>query len=267
MSEAPLSDVRLFIRPLPFDIKEEEIKDFFGPIGEVKEIVINNGFAFVEYNIADDAKRAVEELNGKQFIDAPIEIQFSRARRERHRVLVTGIAEGAQWQDLKDFVVDQGFEVTYANVHTRDNDGTGVLEFPTEEQSADAIAKLNGADFRGSPLGLEKDLNPPPIRTGGFRGGFRGRGGFGDRGGFRGGFRGRGGFGDRGGFRGGFRGRGGFGDRGGFRGGFRGRGGFGDRGGFRGGRGGFDGGYRSRDEGRDFGGDRGFNRDRSPGRY
>jgi len=197
-------------------------------------------------------------LNNKQFIDAPLEIQFSRARRERYRVIVSNLPEGSAWQDLKDFVVDQGFEVTFANVHTRENDGTGALEFPTEEQCNDAIAKLNGADFRGSAIGLERDLNPPPIRSSRGRGGFGGRGGF--RGGFgdRGGFRGRGGFGDRGGFRGGFRGRGGFGDRGGF----RGRGGFGDRGGFRGGRGGF----RSRDEGRD-GGDRGFNRDRSPGRY
>ncbi|CAH1795075.1 unnamed protein product [Owenia fusiformis] len=75
--------------------------------------------------------------------------------------------------------------------------------------------------------------------SGGARGGFGNRGGFGgDRGGFggdRGGF--RGGYGDRGGFRGGF--RGGPGGGGGFRGGYRGGGG----GGFRGGRGGYRGGY------------------------
>ncbi len=183
-------------------VREEEIKDFFGPIGEIKEVSIANGFAFVEYANADDAKKAVEELNNKQFIDAPLEIQFSRARKERFRVLVSNIPEGSAWQDLKDFVVDQGFEVTYANVHTRDNDGTGVLEFPTEDQLNDALAKLNGADFKGAALGLERDLNPPPIRSS------RGRGGFGFRGGFRGDFGGRGGF----------RGRGGFGDRGGFRG-------------------------------------------------
>ncbi|XP_071253054.1 rRNA 2'-O-methyltransferase fibrillarin-like [Salvelinus alpinus] len=78
---------------------------------------------------------------------------------------------------------------------------------------------------------------------GGDRGGFRGRGSFGDRGGGRGGFGdrgGRGGFGDRGG-RGGFRGRGG---GGGFRspsgeGGFRGRGGGRGTPRGRGGRGGF----------------------------
>ncbi|XP_055781410.1 rRNA 2'-O-methyltransferase fibrillarin-like [Salvelinus fontinalis] len=86
-------------------------------------------------------------------------------------------------------------------------------------------------------------MTPGFSPRGGDRGGFRGRGSFGDRGGGRGGFGdrgGRGGFGDRGG-RGGFRGRGG---GGGFRspsgeGGFRGRGGGRGTPRGRGGRGGF----------------------------
>ncbi|KAJ6577245.1 hypothetical protein B0H19DRAFT_551094 [Mycena capillaripes] len=135
-----------------------------------------------------------------------------------------------------------------------------------------------GGGLGGRPKRVEPVSMPPP-RGGGFRGGFSGGRGFGDRGGGggggfadrggggfrggRGGFGGGGGgggrgFGDRGGGGGGFTSDRGYGDRpGGGGGGYGGdRGGFGDRGGggggFRGDRGGGgfrDGGFRGSDGG------------------
>lgn len=235
------------------------MRDFFTPIGEITDLVIARGYAFVEFANADQAKQAVAELHQKDFIDGPINLEFAKAKKLRNRLLVSNMPEGSSWQDLKDFAAEKGFTVVYSNVFQRENDGTGVLDLETEDEMVRALEELNGQDFRGAAIGLERDPNPPTMRAnreGGFRGGRGGFGGdrFGDRG-----------FGGRGGFRGG---RGGFGGRGG-RGGFR-----GGRGGYGGDRfGGRDGGrdsYRSRD---DFGGDRGdrgdrgYNRDRSPGRY
>ncbi|KAF5381985.1 hypothetical protein D9615_004226 [Tricholomella constricta] len=113
-----------------------------------------------------------------------------------------------------------------------------------------------GGGLGGRPKRVEPVSSAPPMRTGG-GGGFRGRGGFGDRGG---GFRGRGGgFGGRGGgggFGGGDRG---YSDRGGGGGGFGGGGGgdrgYGERGG--GGFGGDRGGFGGDRGGGGFGGDRG----------
>ncbi|CEP60813.1 mRNA-binding protein NPL3 LALA0_S02e00210g [Lachancea lanzarotensis] len=286
--DGELSTTRLFVRPFPFDVQDSELNEIFAPFGPMKEVKILNGFAFVEFEEADSASRAIEEVNGKTFANQPLEVVFSKIQPPRFRMVLRNLPEGVAWQELKDLARENGLETTFSSVNTREFDGTGALEFPSEEILADALEKLNNIEFRGSVISAEKDDNPPPIRRfrGGDRGGFGGRGGrggfggrggrggFGDRGGFRGG---RGGFGDRGGFRGGRggfggRGRGGYGDRGGFRGG---RGGFGDRGGFRGGRGRGDsygssrGSYGApRDEyrGRDDGGFYGSARERSPTR-
>lgn len=221
------------------------MRDFFSPIGEITDLVIARGYAFIEYANADLARQAIADLHQKPFGELPISLEYAKAQKPRYRILVSNMPQGSEWQDLKDFATQKGFEVSYANVFQRENDGTGVLDVASEDELAKAIEELNGQDFRGNPIVLEKDPNPPPLRGGASRGG---RGGF--RGG-RGGFRGDRYGGDRGG------------DRGGFRGGRGGRGGYGgdrDRG-FRGGRGGYGG-----DRDRGYGGDRGDRGDRDSDR-
>ncbi|KAH3685241.1 hypothetical protein WICPIJ_003785 [Wickerhamomyces pijperi] len=254
------SDVKLFARPFAPDFQEEQIREIFAPHGEIVEFVQTRGGALIEFQTADIANTVKNATDGLQVGDRNIAVSFAIIPKPKSRLLVEGIPPNTQWHELKDFVVEKGYDVVYANVLRDELEGKGIIDVANEDQLVKAVEELNNIDFNGAVLKFERDPNPPASRApsrGGFRGG---RGGFGDRGGFRGGFRGgRGGFGDRGGFRGGFRGgRGGFGDRGGFRGG---------RGGFRGGRDNFGGdrdNFRSRDN---FGGDRGYNRDRSPGRY
>ena len=77
--------------------------------------------------------------------------------------------------------------------------GFGFVEMGSDSEAADAISKLNGADFEGRPLRVSEARPMEPREGGG--GGFGGGGG-GGRGGFGGGG-GRGGHG--GGGRGGFR--------------------------------------------------------------
>ncbi|OEJ83188.1 Nucleolar protein 3 [Hanseniaspora opuntiae] len=223
--EEKISETRLYVKPFPDDVQEHEIIDIFSPFGNIKEIKIVKNFVFIEFDNAESAKKAMVEIQGKKFADRPLEIVFAKLPMVRHRMLIKGLSESTSWQDLKDFGNSKGYQVTFAAANGRDQMGEGVLEFASEEDLNKALESMQGEDWNGQILAVEKDLNPPPIRkSSGFRGG---------RGGFRGGFRG-----GRGGFRGGFRGgRGGFGgDRGGFRGGFG-----GERGGYRGGRGGFGG--------------------------
>ncbi|ODV97167.1 hypothetical protein PACTADRAFT_48915 [Pachysolen tannophilus NRRL Y-2460] len=277
MSEE-LSTVQLFVRPLPFDIQQSDVEDLFAKSGPLKSVRIMSGYAFVEYEQAEDASSAVATFDNTEQFGGPLEVHYAKHRefkpstRGLYRALVKNLPENAAWQELKDFVKDfTGIVPTFCKV---DYDHIGHLEFGSAEDLAAAIEKANGAELDGAIIEVEEDTSeyvPPPPRSfrGGRGGGFggfggRGGGGFGFRGG-RGGFRDRGDFGGRGG---GFGGRG----RGG---GFRGRGGrdFGDRG-DRGGRGGFDrdfggrggrGGFRDRDSGYERSGFR--DRDRSPGRY
>lgn len=89
--------------------------------------------------------------------------------------------------------------------------GFGFVEMSTDAEAADAIAKLNGADYEGRTMTVSeaRPMAPRENRGGGFGGGGGGRGGFGGgggRGGNRGGF-GGGRDGGRGGFGGGGRSR------------------------------------------------------------
>ncbi|AOA60313.1 Elongation and termination regulation [Komagataella phaffii CBS 7435] len=259
-----LSTSQLFVRPLPGDVRPEELQDLFGKFGPIKEVKIMRGYAFVEYEEGADASAALENLNNTPFGDQDLQIEFAKekpsyAKRGENRVKVTNIPESIAWQDLKDFIAKEiDILPTFARLNRHDEPPTATLEFNNREELEAAVEKINGIVLEEHTLTAEEDTSPfiPMPGRGGFRGGPRGgRGGFrGGRGGFRddyrGGFRddyrdefrgGRGGFRDD--FRGGFRGgRGGYPPRDDFRGGFRGgRGGFRDepRGGFRGGRGGY----------------------------
>lgn len=285
-SEGELSNTRLFVRPFPLDVQESELNEIFSPFGALKEVKILNGFAFVEFEQPEAAEQAINEVNGKTFADQPLDVVYSKKPLPRYRIIIRNLPKGVAWQELKDLARDNSLETTFSSVNTRDFDGTGALEFPSEKALQEALEKLNNYEFRGSVLSVEKDDNPPPIRRSGGRGGFRGRGGFGLRGsygfGSRGGYgygspRGRGSYGrgsygfSRGGFggpRGGFSGRDSYAPRGGYggpRGGYGGpRGGYGGpRGGFSG-YGGPRGGYGGRDSYATRGGDSYGTRERSP---
>lgn len=279
MEEPSVEAKKLFVRPLGYDVSQEDVEEYFSTVGPIAEVQMMRGYAFVSYENDDDAQKGIDQFNNVEFHGQELVVEAARAKKEdtrgQFRVKVTNLPDGTAWQDFKDFVRDKT-ELTpsFAKVF-RDYDSgeiIGALEFSSADELNSAIPLLNDAEFQDITIKAEEDTSPfipPPPRRGGFRGrgDFRG-GGFRGRGDFRGG-----GFRGRGGFRGDFRGGGFRGGRGGFRddfrgGGFRG-GGFRGRGGFRGGRGGYD---------RDFrggGGDEGYERDsyssadreRSPTRY
>lgn len=211
----------------------------------------SRGIAFVEYDNAESAKKAVNAENGSSHAGREISVEFSGNKKpdgdrpqsgdnaDSACLFCGNISFNTSEDSIRDFFASVG-DITSVRIAKGDDGrarGFCHIEFGSPAKAQEALKKFNGQELDGRPVRLDISAG---RSSGGGRGGFgggRGRGGFGDRdrGGGRGGFGGGRGFGDRG--RGGFRGgdrfggdrdrRGGFGDRGGF----RGRGG--DRGGFR----------------------------------
>ena len=81
----------LFVGNLPFDATEDALRDLFSPYGEVQQVRImtdrdtgrSRGFAFVEMVQDDDAVKAIETLNGKDFGGRALTINEARPRPER----------------------------------------------------------------------------------------------------------------------------------------------------------------------------------------
>ena len=59
--------------------------------------------------------------------------------------------------------------------------GFGFVEMSNDAEAADAIERLNGADYDGRPMTVNEARPVAPRESGGMRGGF---GGMGNRGGF-----------------------------------------------------------------------------------
>ncbi|MDB5170562.1 MAG: RNA-binding protein [Candidatus Saccharibacteria bacterium] len=84
---------KLFIGSLAWATNDDSLKDFFATVGTVvsasvimdRETNRSKGFGFVEMSSDDEAKAAVEQLNGKDLDGRAIVVNEARPREERPR--------------------------------------------------------------------------------------------------------------------------------------------------------------------------------------
>ena len=66
---------RLFVAGIPFAVKDQELQEYFAKVGNVTSAKVitdrysgrSKGFGFVEMATAEEAEKAVAELNGSDF--------------------------------------------------------------------------------------------------------------------------------------------------------------------------------------------------------
>jgi len=81
---------KLFVGNLSWGLDWRELKDIFKEFGEVSFVRIvtdretgkSRGFGFVEFENAEDATRAKEEMNGKEIDGRELKIDFAQERKE-----------------------------------------------------------------------------------------------------------------------------------------------------------------------------------------
>ena len=84
---------KLFVGSLAWAVNDDQLAEFFATVGEVEsaKVIIDRdsgrskGFGFVEMKNDDDAKKAVDELNGKDLGGRPVTVNEARPREERPR--------------------------------------------------------------------------------------------------------------------------------------------------------------------------------------
>jgi cold-inducible RNA-binding protein len=83
--------VRLFVGNLPYDMTEQDLREFFSPVGQLSTVIIpvdretgkRRGFAFVEFSDPAQAEEASRRLNNQPFKGRSITINEARARENR----------------------------------------------------------------------------------------------------------------------------------------------------------------------------------------
>lgn len=85
--------MKIYVGNLNFRSTEEAVNELFSQFGEVEEVALINdrdtgrprGFGFVTMTNDEEAKKAIEELNGKDFDGRDLNINEARPRAPRQQ--------------------------------------------------------------------------------------------------------------------------------------------------------------------------------------
>ena len=86
-----MDNKKLFVGGISWNLTEEELKEAFAKVGEVEEAKIitdrvsgrSKGFGFVTMATAEDAAKAIEEMNGTELDGRAITVNEARPQKER----------------------------------------------------------------------------------------------------------------------------------------------------------------------------------------
>lgn len=82
---------KLFVGGLPYSTTEDQLRELFAAIGAVDSVQIiidretnrSKGFGFVTMVSDDDAKKAIEELDGKEYEGRRLAVNEARPKEQR----------------------------------------------------------------------------------------------------------------------------------------------------------------------------------------
>jgi cold-inducible RNA-binding protein len=83
--------VRLYVGSLPYNTTDQDLADLFGQIGQVLSATVitdrdsgrSKGFGFVEMSSDDEARTAIDQLNGANLGNRTIVVNEARERRDQ----------------------------------------------------------------------------------------------------------------------------------------------------------------------------------------
>ncbi|GAB1315802.1 Pre-mRNA-splicing factor srp2 [Madurella fahalii] len=178
-----VSSTRLYLGNLPRNATKADVEAHFAThgTGEITEIKLMNGFGFIEYKDAMDARDVVPD--GSDFMGERLTVQFARGTRHREqgsgyshernsaprprrtpfRMQITGLPNDTSWQDLKDFARQSGLDVVYSETN-RNSNNEGFVEFETAADLRTAVEKLDGREFKNSRVTCVANTQPDVPR-------------------------------------------------------------------------------------------------------
>ncbi|MBI4743243.1 MAG: RNA-binding protein [Actinobacteria bacterium] len=82
---------KLYVGNLSYNVTEDQLRELFSEVGKVDSVNLitdqhsgqSKGFAFVEMSNEDEAKAAIENLNGKEVDSRTLNVNVARPREER----------------------------------------------------------------------------------------------------------------------------------------------------------------------------------------
>jgi len=84
---------KLYVGNLSYDTRDDDLQELFSEYGQVvsAKVIMDRdtgrprGFGFVEMGTADEAQKAIQELDGKDFMGRTIKVNMAQPREDRPR--------------------------------------------------------------------------------------------------------------------------------------------------------------------------------------
>ena len=144
----------LYIKGLPKNKTSREIYEYFVKFGDIFSIKINedeqgnnNGTAFLTYYSPEDAKKAIDETNGKKIWDSDMEVQYQKNSDKSHntndnnlKINIVNLPENYTDQDLTKLCEEFG-KIHICNYNRKGK--SAIVKFNSEQEAKNAMEKLN----------------------------------------------------------------------------------------------------------------------------
>jgi RNA recognition motif-containing protein len=83
--------MNIYVGNLLFDVSDNDLKEVFEAYGQVTEVRLimdkfsgkSKGFGFVEMPSKDEAEKAIEEMNGKEFMGRAMNVNEAKPKTDR----------------------------------------------------------------------------------------------------------------------------------------------------------------------------------------
>ena len=172
----------LYIKNIPKEKNSREIFEYFHKFGDIYSIKINEdekgnnvGTGYITYYNQDDAKKAIDETNGKKIWDSIMELQYqTQYKNERNfhhnnynndnlKIYINNIPDSFTNKDIEELCKEFGKIQTH-NIFNGQNGKYGVVVFSNEQESKKAVEKLNNKEINGQKL-IVKEYQRKNIYT------------------------------------------------------------------------------------------------------
>jgi len=187
---------RLYVGRLPYRATERDVERFFRGYGRIREVILKNGYCFVDMDDYQDAEDAVYDLNGKELMNERLIVEiakgtphgrdrynwrpqpvpptsgYRRGHRSRSRSREKSREKRGESGKSYRIIIEnlssrvswqdlkdlfrQVGEVTHVNAHGR-HKNEGVVEFTSSADLKAAIKKYDGYELHGRKVKVYED--------------------------------------------------------------------------------------------------------------
>ena len=153
----------LYIKGIPTNKSARELFEYFYKFGDIFSFKYNeddkgnsNGTAFLTYYNQDDAKKAINETNGKKIWDSDMEVQYQKNNHNINsdnnlKINISNLPDKFTDEDLTKLCEEFG-KIQIVNINKGQKGKYAIVKFSNEQEAKNAIEKLNNKEIENKKI-------------------------------------------------------------------------------------------------------------------